>query len=103
MVVYDYELENILVDPMKIRTAAEHTRAYKLVFNHLTSRGFRPKLQNLDKEASVILTDFLIDNEVDFQLTPAGIHRRNAAERAIRTWKNHFIANLCGTDPDLRL
>ena len=33
-------------------------------------------------------------------MTPAGIHRRNSAERAIRTWKNHFIANLCGVDPD---
>ena len=100
MVVYDYELENILVDPMKSRTAAEHTRAYKLVFNHLTSRSFRPKLQKLDNEASVILKDFLIDNGVDFQLIPAGIHRRNAAERAIQISKNHFIANLCGTDPD---
>ena len=27
------------------------------------------------------------------------MHRRNAAERAIRTFKNHFIAILCGTDP----
>ena len=74
-----------------------------MVFNHLTSRGLRPKLQKLDNEASVMLIDFLIDNGVGFQLTPAGIHRRNTAERAIRTWKNHFIANLCGTDPNLPL
>jgi hypothetical protein len=31
-------------------------------------------------------------------LPPPGIHRRNAAERAIRTFKNHFIAGLCGVD-----
>jgi hypothetical protein len=29
---------------------------------------------------------------------PPGIHRRNAAERAIRTFKNHFIAALCSVD-----
>ena len=88
---------------MNSRAAAEHTRAYKVVFNHLTSCGLRPKLQKLDNEASVMLIDFLIDNGVDFQLTPAVIRRRNAAEWAIRTWRNHFIANLCGTDPDLPL
>ena len=29
---------------------------------------------------------------------PPHVHRRNAAERAIRTFKNHFIAGLCSTD-----
>ena len=40
---------------------------------------------------------------IDFQLTPPGIHRRNAAERAIRTFKNHLIAGLCSTDPKFPL
>lgn len=29
---------------------------------------------------------------------PPNVHRRNAAERAIRTFKNHFIAGLCSVD-----
>ncbi len=37
-------------------------------------------------------------NDFDFQLVPPGIHWRNAAERAIRTFKNHFIAALCSVD-----
>ena len=37
-------------------------------------------------------------DDIDFQLVPPGIHRRNAAERAIRTFKNHFIAGLCSVD-----
>ena len=36
--------------------------------------------------------------EIDFQLAPPNMHRRNAAEHAIRTCKNHFIAILSGTD-----
>ena len=103
MVVYDYDSNNILVEPMKSRTSAEHTRAYKVIFKHLKSRGFKPKLQKLDNETSAMVKDFLTDNGFYFQLTPAGIHRHNAAELAIRTWKNRFIANLCGTDPDLTL
>jgi hypothetical protein len=34
---------------------------------------------------------------------PPHIHQRNAAERAIRTFKNHFIAGLCSTNPDFPL
>ena len=40
---------------------------------------------------------------IDFQLVPPGCHRRNAAERAIRTFKNHFVAGLCSTDPKFPL
>ena len=62
----------------------------KAIFDYLTKRGFHPKLQRLDNEASRELKDFMEENEVDFQLTPTHSHRRNAAERAIRTFKNHF-------------
>jgi hypothetical protein len=37
-------------------------------------------------------------NTLITSLFPPGIHRRNAAERAIRTFKNHFIAGLCSVD-----
>ena len=40
---------------------------------------------------------------IDYQLVPPGVHRRNAAERAIRTFKNHFIAGLCSTDKNFPL
>jgi len=36
--------------------------------------------------------------EVEYQLVPPHVHRCNAAERAIRTFKNHFIAGLCSLD-----
>ena len=38
-------------------------------------------------------------NDIAFQLVPPHLHRANAAERAIRMWKNHFISILCGIDP----
>ena len=43
------------------------------------------------------------EQAIDFQLVPPAVHRRNAAERAIRTFKNHFIAGLCSVDKDFPL
>ena len=40
---------------------------------------------------------------MEYQLVPPHIHRRNASERAIRIFKNHFIAGLASTDPNFHL
>ncbi len=66
-------------------------------------QGLRPKLQKLDNEASTALQHAMRDEKIDFQLVPPHVHRRNAAERAIRTFKNHFIAGLCSVDPHFPL
>jgi hypothetical protein len=52
----------------------------------------------LDNKASAILQEFMSNQQINFQLVPPHIHCRNAAERAIHTWKNHFIASLCSTN-----
>jgi hypothetical protein len=43
------------------------------------------------------------EQQVDFQLAPPHVHCRNAAERAIRTFSNHFTSILCGTNPTFPL
>ena len=56
----------------------------------------RPTFHILYNEVSTDLIEFLeTDEKITVQLAPTGCHRRNAAERAIRTLKNHFIAGLC--------
>jgi hypothetical protein len=100
IVIYDYDSNAIFAEPLINRTAKEILRAYTKIHTLLVSRGLRPQLQRLDNEASTILKEFLKNQQIDFQLVPPGIHRRNAAERAIRTWKNHFIAGLCSTNPN---
>ena len=103
LVVYDYDSNMIFAEPMKSRSGPDHLAAYKNIHALLTSRGLRPQLQRLDNEASTQLKTFLSDNQVDFQLVPPHAHRRNSAERAIRVFKNHFIAGLCSTDPSFPL
>ena len=41
--------------------------------------------------------------DIQFQLVPPHMHLRNAAERAVTTFKNHFIAALCTLEPRLPL
>ena len=64
----------------------------------LKSKGMKPKIQVLDNECSQQLKEYMINNNIKYQLAAPGQHRTNAAERAIRTFKNHFIAGLCSTD-----
>jgi hypothetical protein len=52
----------------------------------------------LDNEASNLLKMYLHQQDITFQLVPPYSHRRNSAERAIRSFKDHLIAGLCSTD-----
>jgi hypothetical protein len=84
---------------MKSRSASEWVKAYDSIQQELTVKGFKPKLQTLDKEASTALKNFFTVNDIAYQLVPPHCHRRNTAERAIRTFKEHFVAGLSSVDP----
>jgi hypothetical protein len=47
------------------------------------------------------LKNFFTVNNISYQLVPPHCHRRNAAERAIRTFKEHFVAGLSSVEPSL--
>jgi hypothetical protein len=57
----------------------------------------------LDNEASTALKSFFTENDVEYQLVPPNCHRRNAAERAIHTFNEHFVSVLVSVDPDFPL
>jgi hypothetical protein len=66
--------------------------------HELVARGLRPNLMKLDNEASKLLKSYLHQQDITFQLVPPYSHRRNSAERAIISFKDHLIAGLCSTD-----
>jgi hypothetical protein len=68
---------------MKSRSASEWVKAYDTIHQELTVKGFKPKLQTLDNEASAALKHFFTANDGDYQLVPPHSHLRNAADRAI--------------------
>ena len=66
------------------------------IIKNLKAAGLQPNFHILDNEVSTDLIAFLkYDEKITVQLAPDGCHRRNAAVRATRTFKNHFIAGLC--------
>jgi hypothetical protein len=99
MLCYIYDCNYIKVVPMKSRYASEWVKAYDSIHQELTVKGFKPKLQTLDNEASTALKNFFTVNNIAYQLVTPHCHRRNAAERAIRTFKEHFVAGLSSVDP----
>jgi hypothetical protein len=99
LLMYDYDSNAILVETMKSRSDVEALRAYDVLYTILTDRGLAPALNILDNEASTALKRQIRKTGASYQLVEPHNHRVNAAERAIRTWKNHFIAGLCSTDP----
>jgi hypothetical protein len=103
LIVYEYDGNCIYGAPMPDRTGPSIISAYRTAIRLFESRGFKPLLQRLDNEASRALQTFMDEEEVDFQLAPPQVHRRNAAESAIHTFKNHFMAGLCSTNRDFPL
>jgi hypothetical protein len=49
------------------------------------------------------LKHFFTANDVEYQLVLPHCHRRNAAERAIRTFKEHFVVGISSVDPTFPL
>jgi hypothetical protein len=98
MILYDYDSNAILAQPIKDRTAPELLKAFQFMEQELVARGLKPKLMKLDNEASKLLKAYLHQQDTTFQLVPSYSHRRNSAERAIRSFKDHLIAGLCSTD-----
>jgi hypothetical protein len=88
---------------MKSRSASEWDKAYDHIHQELTAKGFKPRLQTIDNEASAALKHFFTANEVECQLVLPHCHLRNAAERAIQTFKEHFVAGLSSVYPSFPL
>ena len=78
----------------------ETLKTHEEVCDLLTKRGFAPKLHMLDNEASKALKNQITKTGAKYQLVEPHNHRVLAAERCIRTFKNHFIAGLASTDPE---
>ena len=70
LVLYDYDSNAILAEPMKSRTALEWLRAFKIIEEQLCERGLRPRLQLLDNEASTLLKRHLRERGIDYHLMP---------------------------------
>jgi hypothetical protein len=66
-------------------------------------QGLQTQTSNLGQRGLRGFKNFFTTNDVEYQLVPPHCHRRNAAERAIRTFKEHFVAVFSSVGPDFPL
>ena len=97
--MYEYNRNAVLVEPIKNRQAATIRDAFLRVLKVLKERCSNPKVYIMDNEYFSDLKESIKRYEIDLQLAPPHMHRRNAAEQSIRTCKNHFIAVFSMIDP----
>ena len=101
MVAYHCDANVILVCPFALRKDVHRMGTYDTIMPRLQAHGLDVDLQILDNEVSAAYKQKITTEwDVKLQLVPPDMHRRNAVERAIRTWKAHFLPILAGVAPD---
>jgi hypothetical protein len=61
MICYSYDASYIRPIAMKSKSGAECIRSFGVVFDEMTSKGFKPKLQTMDNEASAALKKYVTE------------------------------------------
>jgi hypothetical protein len=101
MVLVEVDGNYIDAEPMKNKMEGSMIKAYLALWAWLTASGaVKPATHLLDNKASAVYKAEIKKN-CTIQLVPPDNHRRNLAERAIQTFKNHFKAVLAGVDDNL--
>ena len=86
IVIYENDPNAILVKTLPDRPKESIVHAYQKIIQHLTKRGFKPRLKRLDNESSKLLQDEMDNHQIQWKLVPPGNHRSNAAEQQIITF-----------------
>ena len=101
MIVYHCDANFILTEPFASRKDKHHLLAYDKIMQKLSNNNLTVDLQLLYIEASVEYKQAITEKwNANYQLVPPNKHRSNAAERAICTFKAHFLSILAGVAPD---
>ena len=88
--MYDYDSNVILVQALKIRQGKEITEAFQACHSILPKHRHETKIHIIDIECSEHMRAAFIKSKIKYKLVPPRTHRRNAAEWAICTFKNHL-------------
>ena len=101
IIAYHCNANLILAKPFTSRKYMHRLLAYDKTMQRLIDNKLIIDLQILDNEGSAEYKRAITKKwNANYQLVPPNTHWSNAAERAIRTFKAHFISILAGVAPD---
>jgi hypothetical protein len=99
LIVYHYESNAILALPISGLDNNTIFAVYKTQFESLESKGHKIRLNVMDNQCTKQIKKNLTANDCDLMLVEEPHnHRVNAAEHAIKMFKDHFISALATTD-----
>jgi hypothetical protein len=84
--------------PMKNITEGKMIAAYQQIIKRMRMANLGLKYHRLDNKASTAFKECIKDNGMTHKLVPPSNYRHNLAERAIQTFKHHFISILSKVD-----
>jgi hypothetical protein len=93
----------IHVEPLRSRNAKDFSAAFERSVNFFKERGIEHTKAKMDNETSNLFRETVRRLNIKVEYVPPDNHRQSPIERDIRTFKDHFIASLCTTDPDFPL
>ena len=93
-VYYDYGRNIILFEALPNHTVGVLTKAWTPCFTQLQYNGYVISSAHRRQRMFQIHEKAFRKSNVDFQLVPPHVHRRNSAERSMQTFKSHFLASL---------
>ena len=98
MIIFYYYSNTTLQAPFKTKFDKHFLEAYNSIPGLLKSLGQTVDLKILDNESSTEYKQVIKKYWGSrYQLLPLDMHCRNATERAIHTFKAHFLATLVST------
>ena len=101
MIAYHCDANLILAEPFSSIKDTHRLLAYNKIMQRLTKNKLSVDLQILDNEASAEYKRAIKTKwNANYQLVPHNTHRSNVYERAIRTFKAHFLSSLAGVATD---
>ena len=94
-----YHPESGYIRAVAIKTKADISRLLEKVYQEQLNRGHRIDTVFIDNEVDNDARAFFAHVNVKVNQVAPYCHRANPAERAIGTFKDHFVAMLSGRDP----
>jgi hypothetical protein len=101
MILHHVDSNSSWLEAMQNQSGGELILARAPALARMQCRGLIPKHQILDNQASAEYKADIEASGMTYELFPPEEHRRNMAEKAIQTFKDHFVGVLSGCAPSM--
>jgi hypothetical protein len=103
MVIHDVDSNSLWVEALKDNTGSKLILACARALEQMQKVGIVLEHQVLDNQASAVYKKAISNLDMTYELVLPENHQHNMAEKAIQTFKDHFVSVLSGCAPTFPL